>query len=536
VALGSPEPVADLALTRVRVNHEAFAGERTPVEAVLRLQGLEGQPVEVQLVDVTGDPVELARATRTVTPEGAEQRVSLNFTPEETGLRFLELRVPGLSGEATLDNNRRLISIRVREEKTGVLVLSGALTWDHTFLRRALAADSTLKVTAGIWRGGRFRASTPRGSLPALNAEGLADIRVLVLDHVSPAQLGPGTLDAVTGYLRAGGGLLLVTGSGTGTVTRWTGSVLEPALPITATGGTRPETVPVRLTPEGRRHALFDPSVPGAPPLDAWSDLPPVAAAPDMGSLKAHAEALMAVSGEDGAPLLAWSRFGQGNVLMVAAGGVWKWEFISSSLGSGGQILPPWWRRVAHWLARPGVETQLDIHPEEDVVSRGKAVTFVARVLNDTFQPVPGATVDVTVLPATGTAQEPRTLSLAGAEGFFSGALTGLPPGRYRYEGRARTEAGELGAVDGILAVDSLGNEMERLEADHELLERIAAVSGGRFWTPGGLDSLSETLSLIAEDEEERLQLAVWDHPLAFVLVVVFASLEWFLRRRRGLV
>jgi hypothetical protein len=222
--------------------------------------------------------------------------------------------------------------------------------------------------------------------------------------------------------------------------------------------------------------------------------------------------------------------------MALAAGGIWRWEFMSTAHGSGGNIMPGWWRRVAHWLARPGIETRLDIHPEEDVVSRGEAVTFVARVTDEAYQPVPGVDVDVTVTPAAGVEQEPRRVRLSGAEGFYSGVLEGLPPGRYRYQGHARTETEVLGTVEGVVTVDSLGTEMERLEADHELLERIAAVSGGRLWHPDSLVGLSESFSVMAEEEEERIQVAIWNHPLVFVAFVLFASLEWFLRRRRGLV
>ena len=84
--------------------------------------------------------------------------------------------------------------------------------------------------------------------------------------------------------------------------------------------------------------------------------------------------------------------------------------------------------------------------------------------------------------------------------------------------------------------MDSLGTEMERLEANHELLEQLAVVTGGRLWDPDSLDLLSETFSTLDQEEEQRIQLALWDHPLIFVLFVLVTSLEWFLRRRRGLV
>jgi hypothetical protein len=144
--------------------------------------------------------------------------------------------------------------------------------------------------------------------------------------------------------------------------------------------------------------------------------------------------------------------------------------------------------------------------------------------------------VRVEILPSAGSQEEPRTVTLSGAEGFYSGDAESLPPGRYRYLGRARLGQEAVGTVEGVFVVDSLGAEMERLEADHELLERIAAATGGRLWSPDSLEDLSVSFSTFAEAEEERVQLALWDHPILFVLFVLVASLEWFLRRRKGLV
>ena len=233
---------------------------------------------------------------------------------------------------------------------------------------------------------------------------------------------------------------------------------------------------------------------------------------------------------------MAWARSDQGRVLMVAGGGIWRWDFTSAAHGPQGNVLPGWWRRSAHWLSLPSLETRLDVHPEEYVVSRGEVITFVGRATNERFEPLSGVEIDVTLTPPASSDQEETTIRLGGADGFYSGVVGSLPPGRYRYQGRARTETGVLGTVEGVVAVDSLGTELERLEADHEVLERIASVTGGSFWSPDSMGDLAGTFSTLAEEEEERVQLALWDHPLIFVLFVLFASAEWFLRRRRGLI
>jgi hypothetical protein len=275
---------------------------------------------------------------------------------------------------------------------------------------------------------------------------------------------------------------------------------------------------------------VFEEAVPGALPLAEWDDLPPVALAPDLGPARAGAEALLVPSGGNpNRAVMSWAREGRGRIVLLGGGGFWRWGFRGATPVSS---LDGWWRRLAHWLARSEVESRLEIRPEEFVTGRGRPVTFVGRVSDESYQPVPGVEVEVEVAGEG----DPSRLALAGDEGILRGVLEGLSPGRYRYTGTARMDGRVLGTVEGRFAVDSLGTELERLEADHEALHRIARASGGRVWHPDSLAALGESMRSASRAGEERVQLALWDHPLFFAVIVVLASLEWFLRRRRGLV
>jgi hypothetical protein len=535
VKLGSSDPVPDLAVSRVRANLEAFAGEATPVDALVRLQGFDPTTVPVTIEDVTEGEVKVAEARAPLAAGGAETKVSLNFVPTKVGLRFFQVQVPSLPGEAASANNRRVFAMDVREEKTGVLLLSGELTWDHTFIRRALEEDSTLAVLPAMRQGNAFRSAGGRRPIPSLDAAGLRTVRVIVLDHVASGQLGHAVLEAVATFVRGGGGLVLITGSKRGSLSQWEGTPLESVLPAESGGGGPEGETPVSLAAAAHRHVLFDPTVPGAAPLDAWRDLPPLAIAPDLGGLKADGEALL-VDGRN-LPVLSWHQAGQGRVLLLAAGGIWRWQFTTNAQSSGAGILPPWWRRAAHWLARPTVEGQVDIRPEKSVIPRGQKITFVAHINDENYRPVANAAVDVAITPADTTHGARSTrIELSGNQGFLTGSAGTLPPGHYRYRGRAHAGKTELPPMNGTFVVDSLGVEMERLEADHETMERVATASGGRVWAPDSLRGLDQALTQQAVAHEERSQVVLWDHPLVFVIFVLLVSAEWLLRRRRGLV
>ena len=532
VMTASGTPVQDLSMVRVRANREAFVNEPTPVEAVLRLQELEDAQVNVSLWDVTEEPIELDSEKVTVRSGGAEQVVPLQFEPARTGVRFLEVRVETLDGEANSANNKRMVALTVNDQKTGVLLLSGRLTWEHTFLKRALEADSTLDMDSGYWRNGKFH-----GVSGAVSTEALRDYKLVVLDQVEPSQLGNRTARVVKDYVAGGGGLIVLNGAAERRLDQWRGSALAEVLPV-GFGSKGPlDEVSVRVTANARRHPLMDPAVPGAAPLEAWADLPPVQVCSGIGAIKGTAEALLVASTSDGRdlPVMTWGSYEKGNVLLLSGGGYWRWMFTSSSRSSGGEAIASWWRRSAKWLAQPQVDTRLEVRPVDFVTSHGRQVSFVGRALDQNFQGIPGTSVSMQVASVEDTLTQ-RELSLSGRDGFLKGDLQGLSPGRYQYRATVAAEDQVLGVVGGSFAVDSVSTELSRLEGDLEQLQTIAEATGSRVWHPDSLDQLMQDLKLAGQADVERKLVDLWAHPLTFGIFVGLAGTEWWLRRRRGLI
>ena len=81
---------------------------------------------------------------------------------------------------------------------------------------------------------------------------------------------------------------------------------------------------------------------------------------------------------------------------------------------------------------------------------------------------------------------------------------------------------------------------MENLDGapDHEKLRTISASSGGKVLQKG--DDLLREIEDHARKKESRFleekRLPLWSTPLTLVLVITLLGMEWYLRRRWGLI
>ena len=113
-------------------------------------------------------------------------------------------------------------------------------------------------------------------------------------------------------------------------------------------------------------------------------------------------------------------------------------------------------------------------------------------------------------------------------------------PGDYIVRVNA-TKGGQPFGTEAItrFIVDARDPELDNPAADHKLMEEIAELSGGDSMTP---EQLRERLQTWADEGIPNLEITttgrttLWDNWFFLVLFVVVMTVEWFFRKRRGLV
>ena len=121
------------------------------------------------------------------------------------------------------------------------------------------------------------------------------------------------------------------------------------------------------------------------------------------------------------------------------------------------------------------------------------------------------------------------------AANIYTGEFKADELGQHRIElvGSSAT-LGQLNAKANVLVSD-LNREYYSAAQNSDLLKRIAAETGGKYYTPAQTQSLLDDLTYRQTPYSERVTKDLWDMPVNFMLLVGLLSAEWFLRKREGL-
>lgn len=541
VGLGSGGLEAlDASWTRAACDRRVLRGSRASVRGSIRLRGAEG--VRARVSARLGQEVAASREVEL--SEGAND-VSLEIAPDRGGLLVYELRVELSSPDAVPENDAAHVILEVEENPLQVLYLEGRLRPQYKFALAALEKDPRLNVSGVVLLGGarRLERGSPpvelRDGFPAA-PEALRAFDALIIGNVVAEELPPEAPAAIVRRVDEGAGIIFA--AGLESLPSLGATELDELLPLSAASPERiAGELSVRVPLAASDHPIvrglgiyFSPERPGGPFLlaegiragrlrpgaEALLAMAPAARGAER-AIPAGAEAREAPRGAS-EPLLAARRYGKGRALLWATESEWRWRTERAEEG-GARLLETLWSRMVRWVAgredyRAG---EVRVRLEREVVRAGEEA---AVEVEGAAAVAPAASVE-----APGGGRRPLVLEATPeAGGLWRAKFVPEVPGAYRIE--ASAAGGERAAA--VLVAEPDVREVEDVSPDWGLLRRIAAATGGRFFTAAEAGALGEAIVREAGGKAERVELALDRGPAPFALLVGLLSLEWILRRR----
>lgn len=550
VGVGETEGFTDVRIAEVRAPEFAFRGREFKIDLTVQAYGLKGKTVPLYFNRgknlITSRPV-------AIDSDSFEQKITFSFNPKELGTHSFSLSIPAQPGEQITENNHKEFKVDVHRDKIRVLTLSGSPAWNYRFLRMAMKQDPLIELVSFVFlRTPTDTVDVPDNQLSLIPfpiddifLEELKNFDVVFFDDFSHrAYFNPVYLERVKDFVRDGGGLAMLGGIRSFDSGGYAESALKDVLPVELDNKGRYQTqATVRpvLTASGKVHPITrllpDPKA----NEEAWAKMPPLA---DLNQVRgARGETLLSASGDGaatGSPLLTIGRFGKGRSLALMTDDVWRWNFIAVGNRETPQNHLKLIRQAVRWLAQEPAFEQVQIRPIP--TSRpGEKVAIKLRVLKDDFTPTAQASVQLRVFGPEG---EPSLVSATAdsEEGEYTGEYTPTKEGSYRVEAEANLAGKTLGRDKTSFSVAFPYGESDDGRPRTDLLKQIAEASHGEFfsindWNDKALDKIAAKLeshapSQIVEQRQTRLWSTLWP----FSIILALLSVEWWMRRKWGLI
>ena len=121
---------------------------------------------------------------------------------------------------------------------------------------------------------------------------------------------------------------------------------------------------------------------------------------------------------------------------------------------------------------------------------------------------------------------------------YYSYSTTFTPEidGRYKIEVSVEAEGKSLADESTEFTVGKPFQELDKLNVDEDLLRDIATQTNGQFYNIVNANEVTKDISQLLKTEKIRVEKGIADTPIFFIAFLIFATIDWLIRRHKELI
>ncbi len=450
----------------------------------------------------------------------------------------LKVTASEMAGERTVDNNVGVLRFSAITERPKVLIVDGRPRWEFRYLRNLFERDQKWEVNSLLTgAGGEYRAlvrGNKSGQFPT-DLETLYSYQLICLGDIPLQTFTQKEQEWLRLFVeQRGGGLIFVDGPRE-QLSHYLTTPLKALFPVEWQGAALEGTT-LRLQFAAKGNAQAAASLVADPESNAeiWANLKGPHWSASVQALPGSETLLELVAGGKASPAIVFRRYGAGRVLYSSFEESWRWRYEVGDL-----YHQRFWNQVAKWIMEPPFPVQ-----DRYVSLDSGAITYA-----------PGDTAEVRVrlrdaqgrLKLSGKAdavllrdgRKVATVALNSDDsgsGILRGRTAELEEGDYEVKvvvpGMPEEE---LKAKTEFVVKPQGAGEMAALHCNENLLRELAFYSGGEYFREEEIRNLPDRLKPLSQGKVIESETLLWQSWWWFLPVVLLLTIEWWLRKRAGL-
>ncbi|MEQ9168461.1 MAG: VWA domain-containing protein [Fulvivirga sp.] len=512
LGVGDTLPKTDISLTSVLYNRLSYQGNKFPVIAQIQQRGFDNEQVKVT---VSKSGATMATEVVNLKPNNQIQEVRFLIEAKESGYQRYSVSVERKDGELTYQNNVSNAYVEVVEGKEAIAIVAAAPHPDIKALKSAIETNANYELD-------EFVLSNNKDAERLKNSVKKFDLVIL---HQLP------------NYNRVGADFLQkVETNSTATLT-----INGPQTDIRAFSRDN-DILNIRTTPGEYDNvtAIFNPTFSSFKLSDdlqaAFDQFPPLYVPFGKYEIQPEAEVLLyqrVGNINSGYPLLIVKASADTKKAVMMGPGIWKWKLTDYANFGNNNRFNELVVKLVQYLSTKDDKRKFRVYPTKNEYLDNESVVFETEIYNDLFERVYNNKIDLTLVNEEG---EEFKYDYITSESNSQYIINGLTEGVYKYNA-ATVINGKTEKATGELLIKNVQLESVNLTADFNLLRKISSQTGGNFYKETEFEQLtdkitSKTAQGIIHTNEEYLPFI--NLKLILILILVFISFEWFMRKYSG--
>jgi hypothetical protein len=218
--------------------------------------------------------------------------------------------------------------------------------------------------------------------------------------------------------------------------------------------------------------------------------------------------------------------------IFLFGSGFWRWHFMLAE----DQIYNTGWKSILknmiRWLDTDVSEKSVIISLAKKNYQIGENVFVNTQVYDGSFKVINDALIRTTIEGPSATFEiESEFIQ----DGRYEGSFVPIAPGKYQIISEAWRNDLKIGEDRKDIYVSAVNKEFLHTNQNDQFLKNLSARTGGYYFTEQEAMEVLKYLEFKQNLSQKSETIEIWNRLPFLLLIIVLLSLEWFIRKRKGL-
>jgi hypothetical protein len=271
--------------------------------------------------------------------------------------------------------------------------------------------------------------------------------------------------------------------------------------------------------------------------IDYWNNLPPVTQPNNIFTPRVESRILAQIRLNNNVintPLILTKNFNGKRSVTILAGDIWKWKLMVAQKGI--DLFDNFIVNSMRWLKANEEQKLVNVKTSKKSFSQGERVEFSAEVFDESLNLVSNAEIKIKI---NSDKNNYETEMQNVGPGLYEGSIMINETGDFKFSAEAFSDNRSLGTDKGNFNIGEIDLEMIDPVMNFPMLSLLSKETNGEFFYPENYSSLfnkfKELNKLSSGEKVINSEIFLWSNTWMLVIAILLFSLEWFIRKRTGM-
>ncbi len=489
------ETKRDLAIIDISYPEYIFVGDSVHFEVTVQSQGFEGGRGSIQLTSTQKKREQ--KRTFLLSDVKAKNKIDFWVYASQLGDEKFFVRLAPQPGEETYENNEFEFSLRVLKKKLKVFYYTEHVSFNTKFILRALEEDNHVNLLA-LGKIDKKTYQNLNTNQRQMTLPELDGFDVLLLDNIGLDKL---PWQDIEKFLKRGLGILCM-----GTIEGHT-EIWRDILPINTSGS------PIKGIHQITVIEPFSCLAPG-------DDYPPLTYINRVMGVKDNA---VIIAEANHMPIIAFRGYGQGIIFQINVVDIGTWQFIQLGLKQK-NLLSCLITDIVRFISPEGQHKRLALKSLRKDYTIGETIELTVQSFDRSFKRTGGGDFYTEF-------DKKRIPFFEVAKGVYKASFVANKSGHFQLKASGKLNEEALSSDELEIRISTRAIEIEQ-GLNRQFLQTLSAETGGLYYSIDGLD----TFNISLPKDHYMLKKINIDSPISYFILFALLAIDWFLRRRQGII